>query len=368
MHCPLRPLPLSCQTRARRASEENGVSRRSSLARRASGVGSTEVFRFILVVVGLLAGAVPQNAWAQIKETAADTVVRYGPPESSRYRVGVSIKSRKGATRNILAMVAVPFTCAEQDVEIVEEDVTTQVDQLRYRILDGGARQMLVSIGYLPAGEEAHALVTFEVRTRPILPPEDTSGLHIPIKPDRQLKRFLGRSPYIETNHSKIKKALREIFATFDESAGDLPQTDWQRVEAIYDYVEDSIEYLEGPDKSALKTLQDGQGDCQAISALFVALCRTGKIPARIVWVHEHNYPEFCLEDADGRPHWFPCESSGTRAFGEMPLVRTILQKGDNFRVPERPRERLRYASDFLIGTPTPGSSKPRIRYIREQL
>jgi hypothetical protein len=51
-----------------------------------------------------------------------------------------------------------------------------------------------------------------------------------------------------------------------------------------------------------------------------------------------------------------------------MPLARTILQKGDNFRVPERPRERLRYASDFLIGLPVPGSGKPRVRYIRNQL
>ncbi len=326
------------------------------------------VLRFGLAAL-LLLSAWQQGALAQIKETAdLDSVVRYGPPEVSRYRVGVTVKARKGATQNILAMVAVPFTCAEQEVEIIEEDITTQVDLVDYRLLNGGARQMLVTIPYLPAGEEARALITFEVRTRPILPPDDTSSLRIPAKPNRQLKRFLGRSPYIETNHSKIKRTARAILTPSEESDADQPTTDWQRVEAIYDYVRDSVEYLEGPDKSALKTLQDGQGDCQAISALFVALCRTSKIPARIVWVHEHNYPEFCLEDADGQPHWFPCESSGSRAFGEMPLARTILQKGDNFRVPERPKKRLRYASDFLIGTPVAGGGKPRVRYIREQL
>ncbi len=117
-----------------------------------------------------------------------------------------------------------------------------------------------------------------------------------------------------------------------------------------------------------MKTLADASGDCQNISALFVALCRTAGVPARIVWVHEHNYAEFCLVDPQGKPHWFPCESSGTRAFGEMPLARTILQKGDNFRVPERPRIKLRYASDYLIGLPVPGSGKPRVRYIRNQL
>jgi len=216
------------------------------------------------------------------------------------------------------------------------------------------------------------------------------------------LKQFLGKSPYIEVGHRKIGAAVKEALENLDESA-----TDWQRVEALYDYGQKTIDYLEGPDKSAVKALKDRQGDCQAISALFVAMCRTEKIPARIVWVHEHNYAEFYLEEGDpeetsptevdsidsaqssasdsaskDKParskrrskkaakigHWYPCESSGRRAFGEMPLARTVLQRGDNFRVPERPRERLRYASDFLIGLPTPGGGKPSVKYIREQL
>ena len=115
-------------------------------------------------------------------------------------------------------------------------------------------------------------------------------------------------------------------------------------------------------------TLKDGHGDCQNISALFVALCRTQKIPARIVWVHQHNYAEFCLADAEGELHWFPCESSGMRAFGEMPIARVIMQKGDNFKVPER-RKALRYASDYMIGLPAAsGGGPPSHKFIREQL
>jgi hypothetical protein len=48
-----------------------------------------------------------------------------------------------------------------------------------------------------------------------------------------------------------------------------------------------------------------------------------------------------------------------------MPLARVILQKGDNFSVPER-KERLRYASDYMIGIPTLGGGKPSVKYIRE--
>jgi transglutaminase-like putative cysteine protease len=129
----------------------------------------------------------------------------------------------------------------------------------------------------------------------------------------------------------------------------------------------ENVDYVEGPDKGAVETLRDGQADCQGRSMVFIALCRANKVPARMVWVDGHAYPEFYLEHAEGEGAWYPCESAGTRAFGEMPLARVILQKGDNFTVPER-KERLRYASDYLVGLPTPGGGKPSVKYIREPL
>ncbi len=322
---------------------------------------STRFPRFILTVATLCAFA--PDVGAQIKKQGADSPIRYGATQITHYRVGVTAKTRGSSAHNILAIVAVPFPCAEQQVELIEEDVTSHVSEIEYRMLDQGVRQMLVSIPRLEQGEKAHALMTFEVRTRVILPPEETSNLKIPAKPGRNLKVYLGRSPYIETNHSKLRKVSKTLFAEWDESA-----TDWQRVEAIYDFTQDTVEYLEGPDKSALETLRDGEGDCQNISALFVGLCRTNKIPARIVWVHEHSYAEFCLEDEAGTEFWFPVESSGTRAFGEMPLARTILQKGDNFRMPEQSRKRRRYASDFATAQALPGGAKPSIKFVRIQL
>src|SRR6187397_2843637 len=101
---------------------------------------------------------------------------------------------------------------------------------------------------------------------------------------------------------------------------------------------------------------------------LFIALCRANKIPARMVWVEGHAYPEFYLEEADGKGFWYPCESAGAHAFGGMPLARTILQKGDNFKVPER-KERLRYASDYLIGVPASrDSGQPTCNFLHQEL
>ncbi|MEX2307319.1 MAG: transglutaminase-like domain-containing protein [Pirellulales bacterium] len=287
---------------------------------------------------------------------------RYGDAETIRFRVGAEITASRGACRNIVAMVTVPLECLEQEVKIVDEDFSAEVGEVTYRILQGGARQMLISVPFLSDGTTARAVVTAEVSTRTVLPPEKTDELKIPKRLPGKLRIFVNGSPYIEVKHQRIRSLSKEILKDIDEDA-----TDWEKIEAIYDHVLEHIAYVEGPDKGALETLRDGQADCQGRAALFIALCRANKIPARMVWVHGHAYPEFYLEDAKDEGHWYPCESAGTRAFGEMPLARTILQKGDNFRVPER-KERLRYASDYLVGMPTPGGGKPKVNYIREQM
>jgi transglutaminase-like putative cysteine protease len=332
----------------------------------------------------------------QLTEAPIDSYRKYGKTVVTNYRVGASIEAKRGGVRDIIAMVAVPFECDEQEVLITDEDISPEVDKVEYRILDGGARQMLIRIPELPNGVEAHAYLTFEVRTKAIEPLDEELAAQLvkPKKLDRDMKRYVGRSPYVQSNHGKIRRTLKEIFNPKAESkpkdekeeikltAGeennddDVTQsykpaeelTAWERVEKIYDFVQGHIEYLEGEDQSAVDVLESGKGDCHDVSALFVALCRADKIPARMVWVDQHQYPEFCLADAEGNLHWFPCESSGMRAFGEMPNPRVIMQKGENFRVPERPGEALRYASDYFIGRPLDGGGKPRVLFKREKL
>ncbi len=317
-------------------------------------------------------------ALAQIAADAASASSagpQYGEPQTIRFRVGAEITASRGACRGIVAMVTVPLDCPEQQVKIIDEEISSEVEEVTYRSLPGGeVKQLLIRVPYLERGATASAVVTAEVSTRPILPPERTDELKIPKKIPSKLRIYTNGSPYIEVKHQRIRSLSKEVFKDIDESA-----SDWERVEAIYDYVLENIEYVEGPDKGALDTLRDGQADCQGRSALFIALCRANKIPARMVWVDGHAYPEFYLEPGDGEQqsskknakdvsgHWYPCESAGARAFGEMPLARTILQKGDNFRVPER-KDRIRYASDFMIGLPTPGGGKPKVKYIRQQI
>jgi hypothetical protein len=311
-----------------------------------------------IVVLSLISGG-----WATAQILEADDAAstsRYGEAKTIRFRVGAEITASRGACRGIVAMVTVPLECPEQQVKIVEEDFSSEVGEVTYRNLQEGARQMLISVPFLPSGATARAVITTEVTMRPVLPPENTDELKIPKRVDRKLRMFVNGSPYIEVKHQRVRSLSKEILKEVDPAA-----TDWEKVEALYDYVLEHVDYVEGPDKGALQALRDGQADCQGRSMLFIALCRANKVPARMVWVDGHAYPEFYLEHAEGEGQWYPCESAGTRAFGEMPLARPILQKGDNFSVPER-KERLRYASDYLVGLPTPGGGKPSVKYIRE--
>ena len=301
---------------------------------------------------------------AQILPEAKETTrVSYGKASVVQYRVGVTVEANQGSYRNIFAMIAVPFECEEQKVRIVKSDISEEVKKVAYRTLQNGVRQMIVTIPLLRKGQTAEAMVTFEVSTKPILLPKKTDDLHVPKKLPRDLKPFLAKSPFIESKHRNIKKTVKLILKDMEEA------DDWHKTEAIYDYVQKEIKYKLGDDKSAVKTLREKEGDCYSMSALFVALSRSSGIPARMVWVDNHCYPEFLLEDEDKKLHWFPCQVAGSRAFGEMPGTRPILQKGDNFRIPECPKDRMRYASDWAKGIPVKGSQgRPRIRFVRETL
>lgn len=299
----------------------------------------------------------PPAAMAQfLDEPAAAAGPTLGEPRIQRFRVGVQVTAEGGPVQGIYATMPVPADWPEQKVRIVSEELSPGVRNLRYRMLAAGVKQAIVDVPEIAAGETAKAVVTFEIERAAILAPADTSQLKVPEKPDRGLRVFLGPSPYIESRHAKIVKLAKE-------AAGDLEG--WSRVEAIYDAVREKVEYREGKLKGAAKALAEGSGDCEELSCLFIAACRSQGIPSRTVWVEGHCYPEFYLVDPAGGGWWFPCQAAGTRAFGSMPDCLPILQKGDAFRDPDRPAETLRYVSEFVRGSST-GDGRPRVRFIRE--
>jgi hypothetical protein len=311
-----------------------------------------------LLVAALLLLGLPGVAPAQFKDREPEGLT-LGDARVQRLQIGMTVTAVGGVCRNIVGYAPIPDEWPEQRVKIVKEEVPPGA-RLNYRSVDGMAKVMQVRIATLAAGDAIEILVTFEVERSEILPPEKPELYVLPdlLKLDRDVRKFLSESPKIESRDPRIRAKAKEILAEVEgESA-------WRKVEAIYDWVRDNVEYRTGSMKGAVAALRDGTGDCEELTSLFIALCRAGNIPARTVWVHGHCYPEFYLTDAEGKGYWFPCQAAGTRAFGEIPETRAILQKGDNIHPPHDPRTTQRYMAEHLTGTST--GADPRVKFIRK--
>lgn len=308
--------------------------------------------------IGCAVSSCAETAPEPTEPTIESLGVRIDQPVTKGWQVGLRIDASGGTCHNILCTVPVPMEWTEQTVKIVAKDVSPNISQVSYRTLEGGVRQMLVKIDRLNQGTKAHALVTFEVTTNTILPPKDTSLFKIPDRRQvpKDVQRYLKVGSHVEVKHPLIRKANAEAIK---EDA-----SDWDQVKAIYDHVRAKVKYLQGPLKGGVQALRDGHGDCESMTCLFLAMCRAHRVPARMVWVVDHAYPEFFLVDGKGNGYWFPCQVAGTEAFGAMPDARPILQKGEDFVVPEQ-KGKQHYVSEYLAGTPVRGATQPTVEFIR---
>ena len=290
-------------------------------------------------------GQQPQSEFAPI----------YGDGVKRLWKVGLTLAAPAGFCANVYFTANVPANWgSEQVVKVSNEQFTRHVGQYKYRDGLNGLKQMLVFMPQVPVRHTAMAHVTFEVERKTVTAPENKSALQVTPNLPRDVRFFLGMSPLIENRNALLLKKAKEISAE--------AESDWQKVEMIYDWIRDNIMYQNGPRKGALATFRAGFGEKEDLTSLFVAFCRNLKIPARTVWVPEHNYAEFYLQGPDSKGFWFPCELSGRRAFGEMSDNRPMLLRGDNFKVPEK-QEPQRYVAEHLK---VKGGSKPQVRFIRE--
>jgi len=283
----------------------------------------------------------------------------YDNPKTQVWRIGLRLDAKGVECNDVWATFPVPMAWPEQTVRMVSQEIDPRVDRWSVRDLPGGARQVVLAMPRVAAGGVPEVIFEIEVTRSRILLGDQTEDLVIPKRPSTELKIFLGTSPYIDIGDSRIKSAARDLAAAEHANA-------WSHVEAIYDWVREKVEYVEGDIKAASQALRDGKGDCEELTSLFVAICRVSRIPARMVWIPDHCYPEFYLEDPEGVGTWFPCQAAGTRQFGGMDEYRPVLQKGDRFKVPEV-RKPVRYVAEFFRCVPV-GKREPNPIFIREIL
>ncbi len=312
---------------------------------------------FRLIVIACVVAGLGGSASAQSFGEAPTKGCRLSDPRTQKLQIGMVVTAQGGPCQGIFASTLVPTEWPEQQVEEGAREISASVSEMSYRPV-GSARQMVVSMPFIAAGDNCSAMVTYEVKRSSLLPPADTSIFVLPnikkLKIDTRI--FLAPSPSIESTNPRIKTLARETFKTKERA--------WDKVEALYDDVRSKVQFVTGPLKSTTQTLKDGRGDSEELSSLFVAFCRACDVPARLVFLAcpGHAYAEFYLEDSEGKGYWFPCRPAGTREFGGLDDHRPIIQKGDAFTSPDRPRERLRFLSEYLTGA----GGDPSVKFVRE--
>ncbi|MCH2181902.1 MAG: transglutaminase-like domain-containing protein [Mariniblastus sp.] len=277
-------------------------------------------------------------------------------PVKYNWRVGVQIKAGRSPASNFLVTIPIPVNWPEQRVELLEQDVPEEIRSVKQRSLNSGVQQLVIDIPRIKANRLVELSMIYQVTVGHISGPKQPASLKISKKPPREAKEYLGVGPQISYRNSKLRAQVKKLISE--------PENDWEKIEAIFDWVRSNIELVDGDEEDSIHTFRQRQGCAEDLVGLFVAMCRAAKVPARVVWVEGHSYAEFMLVDEQGEHHWFPAQVAGLRQFGSMNEPRIILQKGDNIKVPEK-ELRQKFVAEFVKGS---GQAKPKVRFIREML
>ena len=286
----------------------------------------------------------PQYEW---NETLTRDGYRTGTIVVSRWRFGMRIEAIGDTFRKVRGTTIVPSRIPmEQEVFRSGTDVSDGTSISFQNLTD--ARRMRIFGQILLEGRVLRAIQEMTIHRILWPKPLDVRALRIPKATQLPIpqRKYVKPAEFIESAHPTILSAAKRIpeemksFYSSDDSSDDRSptgasedaRTDWRRIEEIYDWTRRQIRYKDNRPQTpygAVETLKQGVGDCDEMTFLFVALCRAQGIPARPVQVPDHCYPEFAMVDEAGKLHWYPCQSAGTRAFGEMPDGRPIIGKGD---------------------------------------
>jgi transglutaminase-like putative cysteine protease len=314
------------------------------------------VHRSLLALILAILVAVP--AAGQFGDKTEEGGPRLGKTATHLWKTGIVVTAiGGGGVAKVYGTIPVPTDWPEQQVKVIKEDISPTVRGVNYRVVDNSIRQMVFEIPAIPAGATGQALITFEVTKGALLPPADPSLYSIPKNAPREVKKFLGSSPFIETSNARIKALAREL--TADKEGA------WAELEAIYDGVREKVKVDSVKAAGAATALREGKATKEDLTALFVACCRVHKVPARMVWVVDGCYAEFYLEQEKGKGYWFPASlTAREKEFGQVSDTNPIMQKGDNIRVPET-KEAYRFVPEFIKASGVAGG-KPRPEFVRQ--
>jgi hypothetical protein len=272
----------------------------------------------------------------------------YLEPRPYELEIGIELEG-VGSNTPFMTTTPVPVEHPEQKIE--EETVEMSGCQAQVRKLTDGAAQLFAK-GRLAKGQRARATARYKLTL--FKQHHNFQRDQFPVKqevPKNIRGLALQDSPGIQTRAAPVRELAKQL------SEGKYHP--WDKVTAFAKWVPRNIRPQLGSYTSVLAALKNKLGDCEEMSAVFVALCRAIDIPARLVWIPNHNWAEFYLVDKTGKGHWIPAHTACYFWFGWTGAHELVLQKGDRIDVPEtRGKERL--LGDWIRYM----GRKPKVRYI----
>jgi len=282
------------------------------------------------------------------------------PPEETGYlepreyelNVGIRMEGT-GSARGLMSTTPVPVNFPEQTIQKL--NVQSQGCSAAVRTLVPEAAQLVLAAPSLVRGQTILAFAHMQLKLfKQYLDFEkDQFPTEQPKPPISFRKQFSHNSPGIQTRAPQVRKLAMEVVGYRTHG--------WDKAHSIYEWVWENITSRIGSFTSVTRALRDRVGDCEERAACFVALCRAVGVPARLVWVPNHNWAEFFLVNSDQKGHWIPVHTAAYTWFGWTGAHELVIQKGDRIKVPEKSKPQ-RLLADWSQWQ----GAKPRVQYLAE--
>lgn len=250
----------------------------------------------------------------------------YLEPRTFETSIGLELQG-KGDAGSLRATTPVPSAFPEQKIDKVE--VLTEGCEARVQALTSGAAQLEMAAPGIAKGQTIRAVARMRLTLM-----KQYQGFRKEQFPEKQTvpaevkKNFLQDSPGIQTSNALVRKQAQEIAAKEEHP--------WDQAAAIAGWIRETIKPQIGAYTGVATAMEKKKGDCEEMAAVFVALCRSLQIPARLVWVPNHNWAEFYLTNEKGEGHWIPVHTACYGWFGWTGAHELVIQKGDRVVHPQK--------------------------------
>jgi hypothetical protein len=235
--------------------------------------------------------------------------------------------------------------------------IETDGCQASFQKLGESAAQLVLAAPSIVRGQVIRAVARYRLTLKKQYQAfsRDRFPVEQPEPPAEIRKLYLHDSPGIQTSSPLVRKLAAELL----EGAASMHP--WDLAEKFYAWGREHIEPKRGPFIGVVNALRRRTGDCEELAGVFVALCRTAGIAARLVWVPNHNWAEFYLTDYQGQGHWIPAHTSCYSWFGWTGVHELVIQKGDRLTVPYEGKPQ-RLIADWAQWS----GKKPTLRFVAD--